>query len=378
MPIAGGMIMKKNKENVLLRALIIVFITLTVLVAILLGAVAAIKPGNPIKTVISYVQNGFSLDEETSSSADTSADKITEHLSVGESGNTSGAQQTQNDTFSDTPTEDIQQNTAENDKIPVENTPDADTEKAPVEDTVTSKNEETSPVTEDIPDTTKDSTTDTPDETTASVTTSDTPIIPNDRVDDPDYFKDALFIGDSRTVGFSDHGTIDGATYFARTSMNVKNCFDDSHSETDTGDYNLEEFLQKYDYGKIYILLGINEIGYPTPWIISGYEELINRIRELQPNAIIIIQSNMHVTEAKDSIPDTPEKPNPFKNEKIDEVNAYLAAFADNEHVYFLDTTSPFDDATGNLDPSYSRDGIHFNASGYRVWRDYVLEYGKR
>lgn len=366
--------MKKNKENLLLRALIIVVISLTAVLAILLGVVFAIKPGNPIKTVIEYVQNGFELDPEaTTLSVDTTV-YTGESSSPTEETEANNTPSSKENSDTSAPAEDTEKDTTQN------GITDSD---APTEDTETEN--ESAKDTEKLPEDTESIPVTTapfdenPDEITSAVTTEPSiPTDPDDRVNDPDYFKDALFIGDSRTVGFYSYGNIEGATYFARTSMNVANCFNDLPAETGTGDYNLTQLLQKYTYGKIYILLGINEIGYSTSWIESKYLQVITSIRVLQPNAIIIIQSNMHVTEAKDSIPDTPEKVNPFKNKKIDEVNAHLALFADNEKIFYLDTTTPFDDATGNLDTAYSRDGVHFNANGYKVWRDYVLQYGKR
>ena len=82
----------------------------------------------------------------------------------------------------------------------------------------------------------------------------------------------------------------------------------------------------------------------------------------------------MHVTKKKSEAPD----PNPFKNSNIDALNARLATYADNEKVFYLDTTTPFDDAEGNLVASYSGDGVHFKGSSYSIWRDYILKNGKR
>ncbi|MBQ4065721.1 MAG: hypothetical protein IJD10_06435 [Clostridia bacterium] len=199
------------------------------------------------------------------------------------------------------------------------------------------------------------------------------PVVDPDRVNDPDYFKDALFIGDSRTVGLATYGRIDGATYFGRTAMSVGNAFSDKKSETEKSGLNLEQLLTQYRFGKIYILLGINEIGYSYNWITSRYEKVINKIRQLQPDAIIIIQSNMHVTKAKsDANPDT------FNNARINELNRRLSAMADNKTVFYADLTSAFDDGTGAMHPDYTGDGVHLRAKYYSLWRDWLLEYGKR
>ena len=38
---------------------------------------------------------------------------------------------------------------------------------------------------------------------------------------DASYFDDALFIGDSRTVGLKEYGTLNNATFFANTGLSI-------------------------------------------------------------------------------------------------------------------------------------------------------------
>ena len=59
--------------------------------------------------------------------------------------------------------------------------------------------------------------------------------------------------------------------------------------------------MKKNKFEKIYIMLGINEIGTGTAdTFAEQYGKVINTIREKQPDAIIFIQSIMHVTKKKD------------------------------------------------------------------------------
>lgn len=208
---------------------------------------------------------------------------------------------------------------------------------------------------------------------TTAAPETDPPVTPpvTDEPDDGIDFSDTLFIGDSRTAGLYLYGRIDGAKYFARTSMNVFNCFNDKPSETGTGDAALEEYLKENRFGKIYILLGINEIGYSYDSIIDGYGKLIAKLRLLQPDARIVIQSNMHVTKAKSDA-----NPKTFNNDRINILNERLEQFCEENELFFLDITSAFDDASGNLDTKYTREGIHFNAEGYHVWRDWLKVNG--
>ena len=156
--------------------------------------------------------------------------------------------------------------------------------------------------------------------------------------------------------------------------MNVYNVFDDKASETsDTKSYgNLADLLTKKKFGKIYILLGINEIGYSYTSIVSNYTKVIEYIQQYQPDAKIIIQSNMHVTKKKSDA-----NPNTFSNVRIDELNRRLAALADNKKIFYLNFVSIFDDSTGNMSTEYSGDGVHLYGKCYTLWRDWILENGK-
>ena len=78
------------------------------------------------------------------------------------------------------------------------------------------------------------------------------------------YFDDALFIGDSRTVGLSQYGRLGRADYFASTGMTVFNVLKEKRfPTTDLAKQDLPSLLSAKRYGKIYLILGINEIGYP-------------------------------------------------------------------------------------------------------------------
>ncbi len=230
----------------------------------------------------------------------------------------------------------------------------------------------TPPETEDsttADDTTGNDTTPPVDETTTppvdETTTTPEP--------DPDYFKDALFIGDSRTVGFWLYSRIPDATYFGRTSMTVFNMFSANPSETGTGSMTLTELLSTKQFTKIYVLLGVNEVGYGIDYVANTYATAVDYLKAYQPNAKIMLQSNMHVTAAKSA-----QNTYGLNNKNLDLLNARIASLADNKTVFYLAFEHLFDDATGNLDPSFTGDGVHLYAKRYTIWRDYILNEGRR
>lgn len=180
------------------------------------------------------------------------------------------------------------------------------------------------------------------------------------------YFEDALFIGDSRTVGLRDYGNIEGATFFAGTGMSVYSVHKGKVSVAQMGRVSFEELLNSQQFGKIYIMLGINELGYPQKSTIKKYSELVNKVRQLQPEAIIFIQANLHVTIER-TISDEI-----FNNDNINIFNSEIARLADGEGIFFIDANELFDDEQGNLGEEYASDNTHIQAKYYIDWRNWL------
>ncbi len=201
------------------------------------------------------------------------------------------------------------------------------------------------------------------------------------------YFDDALFIGDSRTVGLSEYcEELKGhATFYAKVSLTIygfnKKEFVVVPIRTEEGvevpedqlpkeKVTIEEALTRKQFAKIYIMLGLNELGSGTAEsFTNSYGEVVNRIRELQPDAIIIIQGIMHVTHSKSS------NDRVFKNSTINDRNAMLQTLADGEHVFYVDMNEATDDENGALGHDLSFDNVHLKAKSYFLWYDYLKNH---
>jgi len=194
-----------------------------------------------------------------------------------------------------------------------------------------------------------------------------------------EYFDDALFIGDSRTDGLSRFSTLTNATFYAKTSSTIYNIMDQVFIPVDpsetaiykTHKINIRQALSHTQYNKIYIMIGINELGTGTPdTFLEHYKNVISEIRALQPNAIIYIQSIMHVTTKKS------DKDPIFNNDNINARNEKIKTLANNKDIFYLDVNSVLDDATGGLNPELTFDEVHLKASRYSLWESYLLENG--
>ncbi len=186
----------------------------------------------------------------------------------------------------------------------------------------------------------------------------------------PEYFDDALFIGDSRTVGLSEYcePLDERATFYSKISLTIFDVMKKEFVKTDKGKISVDQALQENQFGKIYIMLGLNEIGTgDAEYFKNAYAEVINRIVELQPNAIIYIQGIMHVTEAKS------DSNKYFSNDNINERNAAIAELADQKRIFYIDMNPAVDDGKGNLDSALSFDDVHLKAPSYLLWYDFLL-----
>lgn len=176
-----------------------------------------------------------------------------------------------------------------------------------------------------------------------------------------EYFDDALFIGDSRTEGIRDYGTLKNAQYFCHRGL--------SSYQIDNSPVNgktIWEFLNGKKFGKIYVMLGINEVGNDIEYTASAFRKLVDGIKEVQPDAIIYIQANLHVASFAET--------DIINNERINALNSKLSELADNNKVFFLDANGIFDNEYGALPDDCTSDGIHFLAKYYSNWCDWLCQ----
>ena len=71
--------------------------------------------------------------------------------------------------------------------------------------------------------------------------------------------------------------------------MSVYKLWNEKLSVEDVGKVSLHELLNIKRYGKIYIMLGINELGYKIEKTIAENEEMIRKIKGQQPEATIYL-----------------------------------------------------------------------------------------
>ncbi len=186
---------------------------------------------------------------------------------------------------------------------------------------------------------------------------------------DESYFTDALFIGDSRLQGFGFWSGLP-ATYYCATGFALYKYDTTKVVQTENGKVPIFDAMPYDAFTKIYIKVGLNELGYGTEENFeSKYAELIAKLREYEPRAIIYVHAILPVTAAKSSSDKAHNNPNILVR------NASLEKFAKDQKAYFLDAGPVLSDEEGNLRPEMTSDGIHLKPEYMKIWREYLCEH---
>lgn len=178
--------------------------------------------------------------------------------------------------------------------------------------------------------------------------------------------EDALFIGDSRTVGLCEYGGLEEADFYADVGMSVYNIGKSVIEIPSVGKVTLKELLAEKKYGKIYLMLGVNELGYDLRKTMEKYQSLVDMIVEAQPDALLFLQANLHVTKRRSQSDDN------VNNTAINMFNKKVSEMADGKKIIYLNANPVFDDSEGNLCADKTGDDTHLFAKYYEVWGDWI------
>ena len=185
---------------------------------------------------------------------------------------------------------------------------------------------------------------------------------------DISYFDDALFVGDSRTVGLKKYTDMSQhADFLCETSMSIQKVFKSNFK----GQGKLEDYLTQNDYGKVYVMLGINELGLGTTEdYLATYTEMIDRIHELEPEAKIFIEAIMNIDKSQS------DSDKVFNNTNILGRNRAIATLADNVTFFYIDANEVLCDEEGYLREDLRGDHLHLRGSSNEVWKEFLLKHG--
>ena len=191
--------------------------------------------------------------------------------------------------------------------------------------------------------------------------------VPESALVGDEYFADAVFVGDSRTEGLKMYSGLTGTSFFSSVGMAVDKVFTDRVVSLNGQYLTVAEALQQADYSKVYIMLGMNELGWVYESVFKDdYGKIIDKIREINPDAVIYIQSIIPVSKWKDSSNDV------CTNANVERLNAQLRDLADEKEVWYVDVAAGVMDEDGYLPYEATGDGVHLTPEYCVKWMDYL------
>ena len=188
---------------------------------------------------------------------------------------------------------------------------------------------------------------------------------------DNSYFDDAAFIGDSRTDGFMIYSGVGTGKNLTSNGLSIFKLAEKKALTIDGKKYTLLEALALEEYQKVYLSLGVNELGYyDDNGFFASYCTAIDEIRRLQPNAVIYIQGLIPLNEGQ--IEEHNGNRYNLTNDHLRVFNDLRRQAAEEKQVVFLDLYSEFVNENNELPEEASRDGVHLSKEYCQRWLAYL------
>ena len=194
--------------------------------------------------------------------------------------------------------------------------------------------------------------------------------VPESEAVDNTYFEDAAFIGDSRTDGFYIYSGVGHGDNLTSNGLSIFKLQEKKAITIDGTKYTLLEALALKEYGKVYLSLGVNELGYYNDkGFYEAYCQAIDKIRESQPNAVIYIQGLIPINE---TVIAAKGGASYLTNEHLLVYNDIMKQVAEEKQVAFLDLNPEFTGVDGQLPEDASTDGVHLKKAYCKAWLEYL------
>ena len=127
--------------------------------------------------------------------------------------------------------------------------------------------------------------------------------------------------------------------------------------------------LAQGTYGKVYLSAGVNELGYPAASYEEGLTHLLDRVLELQPEAVVYLQV---MPPLNDAICRQNKLGDYINNENLSRFNEAIVRLAAEKKVVLLNTAEAYTGEDGQLPAELAGDGCHFSVKAYSLWADYL------
>lgn len=183
------------------------------------------------------------------------------------------------------------------------------------------------------------------------------------------WFDDAVFLGDSRTEGLQLYSGLKSGAYFWEWGMSVFHTDDHRKIVVDGQNLTMLEALATGTWNKVYIMIGVNDLGYPADSYRTALAELVDQVQAIQPEAVVYLQTMPPVNEGKAQESKIAYYVN---NANLDLFNQAIVQIAKEKQVALVDVASCLRSSQGILAEDMTSDGVHLRKAGYQTCLDYL------
>ncbi len=181
------------------------------------------------------------------------------------------------------------------------------------------------------------------------------------------YFTDAVFVGDSRTEGLKMYSGLPVGNFFSGVGLSVDKVFTEPLVSLNGNLLTVADALRQAEYDKVYIMLGLNELGWVYESVFADdYGRIIDVIRESHPDAVIYVQSIIPVSRWKDGSNDI------YTNANVVRLQKALCRMCEEKGVNYVNVAECMQDESGFLPGDATPDGVHLTAEYCQIWMDYL------
>lgn len=190
---------------------------------------------------------------------------------------------------------------------------------------------------------------------------------------DAKYADSFIFAGDSVALYYVMNKIIPGSRLWHKEGINPETALTNhiyvNHQETGK---TFKEVFKEKQPERVVLTLGTNSAAFmEVDFFISNYKQLVEDIKEVSPNTLLVIQAIPPVAKVADD-------KGKLTNDKINKLNYHLLKMCSELNVPFLNSAEVLKDKDGNLKDEYARlneastPGVHLSAAGNKVIYDYL------
>lgn len=189
------------------------------------------------------------------------------------------------------------------------------------------------------------------------------------------YFDNACFIGHSFVMGMEMFFALPKADFYGVNSISASGIlkyegFPVPEGVSTEWKGTISNVLQARNYDKVYIMLGLNDLGAEAFHLSNYYtnmSKIVSIVQDANPNAKIYLIASTPVTKELSA------RSTEVKRDLIVQFNEKLKQISKEKQVVYLDAFTLFCDSDGNLPVDLSsKDGFHLISSQYEVLKNFL------